>query len=230
MRVGRCPAGRAGAQARPSAHARVRRAGGAGAGRAPRAVQSARALAMARWLLSALVALLALSGAQARKSPAPGPSPAAHKQHEPQIEEVTAKQLERVLEDKDFVAVYWCKWPVGAPRPRLAAGQHGAAVRGRPPPCRNVADVVQMGYPRVNDLRPAGGNAGSGPIFRGSARVMQPGREDNKIRPGGRPPRRARHRGLKWYRVSFSIVPPLPLLPQGRAPTLSASCGCVPLK
>lgn len=64
---------------------------------------------MARWLL-ALVALLALSGATARKSPAPAPAPApAHKQHEPQIEEVTAKQLERVLEDKDFVAVYWCK-------------------------------------------------------------------------------------------------------------------------
>lgn len=89
---------------------------------------------MARWLLSALVALLALSGAQARKSPAPGP--AAHKQqHEPQIEEVTAKQLDRVLEDKDFVAVYWCKWPVGAPR--LAAGQRSG---GGPPPCRNVSD------------------------------------------------------------------------------------------
>lgn len=25
------------------------------------------------------------------------------------IEEVTAKQLERILNDKDFVAVYWCK-------------------------------------------------------------------------------------------------------------------------
>lgn len=28
---------------------------------------------------------------------------------EPVIEEVTAKQLERILQDKDFVAVYWCK-------------------------------------------------------------------------------------------------------------------------
>lgn len=101
-----------------------------GAGQAGRAAQSARALAMARWLvLSALVALLALSGAHTRKSPAPVTT---HKQHEPQIEEVTAKQLERVLEDKDFVAVYWCKcgrlarggW-------RLAAGQRAAA-RGRP--------------------------------------------------------------------------------------------------
>lgn len=28
---------------------------------------------------------------------------------EPVIEEVTAKQLERLLNEKDFVAVYWCK-------------------------------------------------------------------------------------------------------------------------
>ncbi|XP_013171338.1 PREDICTED: uncharacterized protein LOC106120517 isoform X3 [Papilio xuthus] len=57
---------------------------------------------MARWL-TALVALAALllaaPPALARKS-------APHKA-EPQIEEVTAKQLERILEDKDFVAVYW---------------------------------------------------------------------------------------------------------------------------
>lgn len=33
--------------------------------------------------------------------------PAAH--HDPVIEEVTAKQLERVLADKDYVAVFWCK-------------------------------------------------------------------------------------------------------------------------
>lgn len=31
----------------------------------------------------------------------------AHK--EAVIEEVTAKQLERILNEKDFVAVYWCK-------------------------------------------------------------------------------------------------------------------------
>ncbi|XP_014370432.2 uncharacterized protein LOC106720321 isoform X1 [Papilio machaon] len=57
---------------------------------------------MARWLpaLVALAALLlAAPPALARKS-------APHKA-EPQIEEVTAKQLERILEDKDFVAVYW---------------------------------------------------------------------------------------------------------------------------
>lgn len=37
--------------------------------------------------------------------PAPPPEP----EIEPIIEEVTAKQLERILHDKDFVAVYWCK-------------------------------------------------------------------------------------------------------------------------
>ncbi|KMQ89660.1 protein disulfide-isomerase [Lasius niger] len=31
------------------------------------------------------------------------------KEAEPVIEEVTAKQLERLLNEKDFVAVYWCK-------------------------------------------------------------------------------------------------------------------------
>lgn len=30
---------------------------------------------------------------------------------EPVIEEVTAKQLERILEEKDYVAVFWCKYP-----------------------------------------------------------------------------------------------------------------------
>lgn len=29
---------------------------------------------------------------------------------EPVIEEVTAKQLERVLQEKDYVAVFWCKY------------------------------------------------------------------------------------------------------------------------
>lgn len=35
------------------------------------------------------------------------PSPTAG--HEPVIEEVTQKQLERILQEKDYVAVYWCK-------------------------------------------------------------------------------------------------------------------------
>lgn len=57
---------------------------------------------MARWLKAlAVVWLLAAAASAARKAPAT--------KAEPQIEEVTAKQLERVLEDKDFVAVYWCK-------------------------------------------------------------------------------------------------------------------------
>lgn len=29
---------------------------------------------------------------------------------EPTIEEVNAKQLERILAEKDYVAVYWCKF------------------------------------------------------------------------------------------------------------------------
>lgn len=37
---------------------------------------------------------------------------------EPVIEEVTAKQLDRVLTDKDYVAVFWCKYP---PRTRRDA-------------------------------------------------------------------------------------------------------------
>lgn len=81
-----------------------RAAGGACAGRAAAGRQSARVLAMARWLKALAAVLLLTAAATARKSPAPS------KHVEPQIEEVTAKQLERVLEDKDFVAVYWCKW------------------------------------------------------------------------------------------------------------------------
>ena len=40
-----------------------------------------------------------------------GDHPRASNQREadPVIEEVTAKQLERLLNEKDFVAVYWCK-------------------------------------------------------------------------------------------------------------------------
>lgn len=41
----------------------------------------------------------------AKIPPPPPPEP----EIEPVIEEVTAKQLERILQDKDFVAVYWCK-------------------------------------------------------------------------------------------------------------------------
>lgn len=40
-----------------------------------------------------------------------GPATAAKKDtNSAVIEEVTTKQLERLLNDKDFVAVYWCKW------------------------------------------------------------------------------------------------------------------------
>lgn len=39
-----------------------------------------------------------------------GGSPSAAPVHEPIIEEVTAKQLERILGEKEYVAVYWCKF------------------------------------------------------------------------------------------------------------------------
>lgn len=39
-------------------------------------------------------------------------SPSAAAAHEPTIEEVTAKQLERILADKDYVAVYWCEFNI----------------------------------------------------------------------------------------------------------------------
>lgn len=32
------------------------------------------------------------------------------KQAESVIEDVTSKQLEKVLNEKDYVAVFWCKW------------------------------------------------------------------------------------------------------------------------
>lgn len=44
-----------------------------------------------------------------KKNSAP---PTATTQHEPTIEEVTAKQLERLLAEKDYVAVYWCKFTI----------------------------------------------------------------------------------------------------------------------
>lgn len=51
----------------------------------------------------------------AKKAAAPS-VPVAPVVHEPVIEEVTQKQLERILHDKDYVAVYWCKccfsWPI----------------------------------------------------------------------------------------------------------------------
>lgn len=45
----------------------------------------------------------------AKKSAAP-PLPTTSSVHEAVIEEVTQKQLERILQEKDYVAVYWCKW------------------------------------------------------------------------------------------------------------------------
>lgn len=66
-----------------------------------------------RWaVLSVLLLLLCDSGWAAKKAADPAPAPADKKKHSEVtsvIEEVTAKQLERVLNEKDFVAVFWCK-------------------------------------------------------------------------------------------------------------------------
>lgn len=57
---------------------------------------------MSRWFV--WICLLVASLAEAKKGAESG------KQVESAvIEEVTAKQLERILQDKDFVAVFWCK-------------------------------------------------------------------------------------------------------------------------
>lgn len=137
----------------------MRRAGGGEAGRAGALAaggrrarsSSARALAMARTLVAlAALLLLAAAGADARKS-------AGARNVEPQIEEVTAKQLDRLLEDKDFVAVFWCKCRAGGIRPPPADRTASPLVlilhetfktrigwptarRGRVSPCRNVCD------------------------------------------------------------------------------------------
>lgn len=63
-------------------------------------------------LLGVLAVLCALQGtvdAVARTKPDEPRGKGNHKDAEPVIEEVNAKQLERLLNEKDFVAVYWCK-------------------------------------------------------------------------------------------------------------------------
>lgn len=68
------------------------------------------------WLGSFLALLLAASSVDGKKQASPEPSPAKTKLRdtEPEIEEVTAKQLERVLNEKDFVAVFWCECLTGS--------------------------------------------------------------------------------------------------------------------
>lgn len=72
-----------------------------------------------------LCALLATVDAAAKaKSDEPSPRPkGGHKEAEPVIEEVNAKQLERLLNEKDFVAVYWCKCFSSSGSPTLDLGR-----------------------------------------------------------------------------------------------------------
>lgn len=63
-------------------------------------------------LLGVLAVICALQGTVDAAGRTKSDEPRAkggHKDAEPVIEEVNAKQLERLLNEKDFVAVYWCK-------------------------------------------------------------------------------------------------------------------------
>ncbi|GFG32944.1 hypothetical protein Cfor_05504, partial [Coptotermes formosanus] len=60
------------------------------------------------WITLVIVTLTAIDAVSAAKKPeATGGGPAGKVKEEAVIEEVTAKQLERVLNEKDFVAVFW---------------------------------------------------------------------------------------------------------------------------
>lgn len=62
------------------------------------------------WITLVIVTLSATDVVSAAKRPeATGGGAAGKVKDEAVIEEVTAKQLERVLNEKDFVAVFWCK-------------------------------------------------------------------------------------------------------------------------
>ncbi|KAK1134836.1 hypothetical protein K0M31_007605 [Melipona bicolor] len=60
-------------------------------------------------IVAVLCTLLGTVDAVARTKADEPRSKSGHKETEPVIEEVNAKQLERLLNEKDFVAVYWCK-------------------------------------------------------------------------------------------------------------------------
>lgn len=58
-------------------------------------------------LVCVLLAIVSFPAVEcAKKSPGSAPE-----EPEAVIEEVTQKQLERILQEKDYVAVYWCKCP-----------------------------------------------------------------------------------------------------------------------
>lgn len=68
------------------------------------------------WWLCLLVAVIAASAADTKKA---APNKAGEENDtdeekvEAVIEDVNAKQLERLLEEKDYVAVFWCKKQIG---------------------------------------------------------------------------------------------------------------------
>lgn len=106
---------------------------GAAALRGPRVKSNSRRAPLTRILTLALLVWLGCIGGDAA---APSTTKdARQKAKEPVIEEVNAKQLERLLNEKDFVAVYWCKCCAGyASRPevgeKMAAGAFRIAAFG----------------------------------------------------------------------------------------------------
>lgn len=63
------------------------------------------------WLVSMLLvaSVHQSSSAAEKKKTAPAAGTGDEEKVEAVIEDVNAKQLERLLEEKDYVAVYWCK-------------------------------------------------------------------------------------------------------------------------
>ena len=71
-------------------------------------------------ILLAVGALVSVTAAKKEAAPAPSSlknadsgkatNPTSNKHSEPIIEDVTSKQLEKVLNEKDYVAVFWCKY------------------------------------------------------------------------------------------------------------------------
>lgn len=96
------------------------------------------------WLAASLCVLLAVVGPEvvlakkaAAAAPAP-PAPAAKSGSDSaKIEEVTAKQLEKYLLDKDYVAVFWCEYRKKSHTPKKKKSVQGRQPggQGRAPRC-----------------------------------------------------------------------------------------------
>lgn len=111
-----------------------------------------------RWkwtsVAGAVVIVFALvSAAAAAKKPAPPAAAPATTTPPPKeesvIEEVSAKQLERVLNEKDYVAVFWCKYLAGA-SPSLAGLSSRIALRILA--CQDIPRMLRLLYADLTEL------------------------------------------------------------------------------